>query len=52
MWYEAKIPQIMAAELRAQDEEDAEGLMLLAASLQVRLSVFYKMGIRCDLVVD
>lgn len=35
MWYEADIHQIITAELQARDEENVEGLMLLARSLQV-----------------
>ena len=35
MWYEANIHQIVTAERRTQNKEDAEGLILLATSLQV-----------------
>jgi len=52
MWYEAKIHQITAAELRAQDKEDVEGLLLLARSLQVRLCITYERGNRCDPPTD
>ena len=52
MWYEAKIHQIIATELRAQDEEDTEGLMLLATSLQVCPCAVYDGGTYYDLTTD
>jgi len=52
LWYEADVDQIAAAEECARDEENVEGLTMLAASLQVQLLAALNGRVHSDLYAD